>query len=67
MDRVRECTNLDLSVESTLFLVELLVIVREHLEVVEGKLLLDTLLEFQALLNRQSIGLGNDGHNVDNV
>lgn len=33
----------------------------------EGKLGLDTLLEFQSLLNSQGISLGNDRHNVNNV
>lgn len=33
----------------------------------EGKLGLDTLLEFQSLLDSQGIRLGNDGHNVDNI
>lgn len=58
---------LDLLVQSSLLVVKLLVIVREHLEVVESKLGLDTLLEFQSLLNSQGVSLGNDRHNVDNI
>ena len=33
----------------------------------EGKLLLDALLERQSFLKRERVGLGNDGHNIDNV
>lgn len=58
---------LDLLVQVSLLVVKLLVIVREHLEVVEGKLGLNTLLELQSLLNSQGISLGNDRHNVDNI
>lgn len=60
-------TNLDLTVQRTLLVIELLVVVREHLEVVERELLLDTLLERLALLDGQSIGLGNYRHNIDHV
>lgn len=54
-------------VQSTFLLVKLFIIVGVHLEVVEGKLLLDTLLESLALLGGQGIGLGNDGNDVDNI
>jgi hypothetical protein len=63
---VRE-TNLDLPIKSTLLLVKLLVVIGEHLEVVEGEFLLDALLELLTLLYCQGIGLGNDGHNIDDV
>jgi len=43
-------TYLDLSVQGTLFLIELIVIVGEHLEVVESKLLLYALFEGASLL-----------------
>lgn len=33
----------------------------------EGKLLLDALLELQALIHGQGVGLGDDGHNVDDI
>ena len=60
-------TNLDLSVNRPLLLVQLVVVVGVHLKVVEGKLLLDALLEFLPLLESQGVGLGNDGDNIDNV
>jgi hypothetical protein len=60
-------TYLDLSVQSTLLVVKLLIIVREHLEVVESKLLLNALLESLALLDGQGVGLGNDWNDIDNV
>lgn len=59
--------HLDLAVEGTLLVIKLLVVVREHLEVVERELLLDALLELLALLRGQGIGLGNDGHDIDHV
>jgi len=58
---------LDLLVQNSLLVIKLLIIVREHLEVVEGKLGLNTLLEFQPLLGSQGVGLGNDRHNIDNI
>lgn len=58
---------LDLSVQVALLLVKLLVVIGEHLKVVESELLLDTLLELVALLHSQGVGLGNDRHNIDNV
>lgn len=60
-------TNLDLSVDSTLLVIELLAFVGVHLEVVEGKLLLDALLELSSLLQCQGVGFGNDGDDIDDV
>lgn len=48
-------------------MVKIVVIVGVHLEVVEGKLLLDALLEGLTLLRGQSVGLGDDGDDVDDV
>ena len=62
-----ENTYLDLAVQGALLVVKLLVIIREHLEVVESKLLLDALLELLALLDSQGVSLGNDGDNVDDI
>lgn len=45
----------------------LVTVVRVHLQVVKGELLLDALLERLALLKRQGISLGNNGHNVDHI
>lgn len=56
-----------MSAQGTLLVVEFFIVVREHLEVVESKLLLDALLESGSLLDGQGVGLGDDGHNVDNV
>lgn len=58
---------LDLSVQATLLVIELLVVVGIHPEVVESELLLDALLELQTLLEGQAVGLGNDRDNVDNI
>lgn len=60
-------TYLDLGVHSPLLLVKLIVVVGVHLEVVEGKLLLDALLECLTLFQGQGIGLGDDGNNVDDI
>lgn len=60
-------TNLDLGVNRTLFLIQLIVVVGVHLKVVERKLLLDALLELLSLFKSQRVGLGNDGYNVDNI
>ena len=60
-------THLNLAVDSALLVVKLVVVVRVHLEVVEGKLLLDALLERLTLLQGEGVGLGDDGHDVDHV
>lgn len=48
--QIRISTNLDLSIQSTLLLVKLIIIIREHLQVMESKLLLYAFLEGAALL-----------------
>lgn len=58
---------LDLSVDSTLLIIELVIIVRVHLQVVEGELLLDALLEGLTLFEGEGVGLGNNGNNVDDI
>lgn len=60
-------TDLDLGVQAALLVIKLVVVVRVHLEVVESELLLDTLLELLTLLESQSIGLGDDGNDVDDI
>ncbi|KAI6751775.1 hypothetical protein HG531_006471 [Fusarium graminearum] len=52
---------------NTLLVIKLIVVVGIHFEIVEGKLLLDALLELLTLLNSQGVGLGDDRHHVDNV
>ena len=60
-------TNLDLSIQGALLLVELIIVVWVHLQVVESKLLLYALLEGASLLKSQRIRLGNDWDNIDNI
>jgi hypothetical protein len=66
--RSSDCsTNLDLSVQCALFLIKLIIIVWEHLQVVESKLLLYAFLEGAALLQGERVRLGNDRDDVDNI
>ena len=60
-------TNLDAGVECTFFLVELIVVVRVHLQVVESELFFDPLLECLALFQRQRVGFRDDGDDVDDI
>lgn len=60
-------TNFDLSIQSALLLVEFVIVIRIHLEVVESEFLLDSLLECHALFQGQGIGLGNDRYDVDDI
>ena len=57
----------DLSVHSSLFRIVLLVLVGVHPDVVEGKLLLDAVLELLTLLECERVGLCNDGNDVDGL
>lgn len=65
--RPRGSSYLDLCVQCALLLIELIVVVWIHLQVVESELLLDSDLESLALLKCQRIGLGDDWHNVDDI
>jgi hypothetical protein len=58
---------LDLGVDGALFVVELVVIVWVHLQIVEGELLLYALLESTAFFECQGIRLGDDWNDVDNI
>ena len=58
---------LDLSIERTFLFVQLVVIVGVHLQVVEGELLLDSLLESSTLLHGERVRLRNDGDNIDDI
>lgn len=58
---------LDLRIHCPFLIIQLVIVVRVHLEVVERKLLLNALLECLALLQCQGVGLGNHRHNVDNI
>jgi hypothetical protein len=58
---------LNLSVDGALLIVQLIVIVGVHLQVMEGELLLDALLESQALFEGEGIGLGDDGDDIDDI
>lgn len=59
--------HLDLSIDSPLLVIKLIVVVGVHLQVVERKLLLDALLKGLALLEGQRVGLGNHRDHIDNV
>jgi len=58
---------LDLSVQGTLLLVEFLVVVGVHLEVVERKLLLYPLLEGSAFFEGERVGFGDHRNDIYNV
>jgi hypothetical protein len=58
---------LNLSVDGTLLIVQLVVVVGVHLQVVEGELLLNALLESLALFEGEGIGLGDNGDDVDDI
>lgn len=58
---------LDLGVPCALLIVQFVVVVGVHLQVVESKLLLNPLLEGSTLLEGERIRLGDDRHDIDNV
>lgn len=58
---------LDLGVDGTLLIIELVIIVRVHLQVVEGEFFLDALFERQALIKSEGIGLGNNWNDIDDI
>ena len=58
---------LDLSVESALLLIEFIVVVGVHLQVVELEFLLDSLLEGGSLLEGESVRLSDDRNDIDDV
>jgi hypothetical protein len=60
-------TYLNFAIQCALLVVKLLVVVGEHLEVVESEFLLDALLESLTLLNSEGVGLGDDGNNIDDI
>jgi hypothetical protein len=65
---IHQCqAYLDLGVNSPLLIIELVIIIRVHLQVVEGELLLDTLLESLALLQGEGVGLRDNGNDVDDI
>lgn len=57
----------DLAVDVLLLLVKFIIVVGVHLQVVEGEFLLDTSLELLSLLQRERIGFGDNGNDVDDV
>ena len=56
-----------MGVEGAFFLVEFVVVVGIHLQVVERKLLLDALLEGATLFQCERVRFGDDWHDVDNI
>ncbi len=57
----------DLSVDGALFVIKFIIVVRIHLQVVEGELLLYPLLESTSFLECQRIRLGDDWNDVDDI
>ena len=60
-------SNLDLGVECAFLPIKLVVVVRVHFQVVEGELLLYSLLEGHAFLQGQGVGFGDDRHHIDHI
>lgn len=58
---------LDLLVDGGLLVVVLVVVVGVEADVVEGELVSDSVLESLTLLQSQSVGLCNDGDDIDNL
>ena len=58
---------LDGGIGGSFLIIQVLIVVRVHSEVVELELLPNSLLESSALLGRQGIGLCDDWHNVHNI
>lgn len=63
----RGSTYLDLGIDSPLLIIELVVIIGVHLQIVERELLLDPLLESLTLFEGERVGLGDDGDDIDDV
>lgn len=57
----------DTGIHGTFLLILLVVVIWVHAEVVEGKFLLDALLEGHALFKGEGVGFGNNGNDVDDV
>ena len=57
--------RLDLRIHRRFFGIVLLILIRIHANIVEGKLLLNAVLEQLPLLQRQAVGLSDDGNDVD--
>ena len=58
---------LDRSIRRPLFIIQLVVVVWVHLEVVESELLLYSLLERASLLQGKRIGLCDNWHDIDHI
>ena len=58
---------LDRGIYSPLFIVQLAIVIRIHLEVVECELLLYSLLECSTFFEGQRVCLGDDWYNVDDI
>ena len=57
----------DCGVERTFFIIEFIVVIWVHLEVVECKFFLDALLEGSALFEGKRVGLGDHGNDIDDI
>ena len=67
MRRGRGTDYLDLGIHGGLLAIVFFILVRVHTDVMEGKLLLNTVLEKLPLLQGETISLGNDGHDIDRL
>lgn len=65
--RPEAVTDLDLSIDCTLFVIKLIVVIGVHFQIVEGELLLDSFLERLAFLESKRVGFSDDGNHVDHV
>ena len=52
---------------STLLLIQLIVVVRVHLEVMEGKFFSNSLLKRSTFLQSQGVGLGDNGNDINDI
>lgn len=64
---VCDSTYFDLGVHHALLVIQFVIVIGVHLQVVESELLLDSLFEFLSLFQGQGVGLGNNGDNINNV
>lgn len=58
---------LDLSVDGAFIVVEFIIVIWVHFDIVELELIPDSLFECLTFLQRQRVGLGDDRYDIDNV
>ena len=57
----------DVGIHGTFFFILLIIVVRVHPQIMEGKFLPDALLEGLALFHRERVGLSDHRNDIDNV